>query len=63
VCSSLPSAIVLLDSQYLKVRKENIVMFNRPHAGDNAHGFNALALALAVAIYPLSGVLGKEAIR
>jgi hypothetical protein len=38
------------------------VMFNKPHDGDKALGFYALVLALALAICPLSRVLGTEAI-
>ena len=37
-------------------------MFNKPYDADKAHGFYALALALALAISPLSRVLGTEAI-
>jgi hypothetical protein len=37
-------------------------MFNKPHNGEKALGFYALALALALATSPLSRVLGTEAI-
>ncbi len=54
--------MVLLDSQNIEVRKENKVMFNKPLDEDKAYGYNALAFALVLAISPLSGVLGTEAI-
>jgi hypothetical protein len=41
---------------------EELVMFDKPYDQDRVRGFYALLLAIALAVSPLSGVLGTEAI-